>query len=92
VLSPPYHQSGGLEPLLPPYISPLLTNKLMYIATMQSFVMGIGSNYTCTNGNEINVEMLCDEINDCGDNSDENLVLCPGRLYMYVATLVIVNI
>lgn len=38
----------------------------------------IGSNYNCTNGMEINVEMLCDGTDDCGDNSDENGMLCLG--------------
>ena len=42
-----------------------------------------GSNYTCTSNNEtINVDMLCDGMSDCGDDSDENNILCSGRSYM----------
>ena len=41
---------------------------------MQS--IATGSNYTCINGIEILVDMLCDGMNDCGDNSDENGTLC----------------
>ena len=42
-----------------------------------------GSNYTCTSNNEtINVDMLCDGMSDCGDDSDENNTLCSGRSCM----------
>jgi len=34
--------------------------------------------FTCTNGMEIEVEMLCNEMDDCRDNSDEENELCPS--------------
>ena len=46
---------------------------------MQSVLLFIGSNYTCENDIEIHVDMLCDGMNDCGDNSDENGTLCIGK-------------
>ena len=40
-----------------------------------------GSNYTCVNDIEIHVDMLCDGMNDCEDNSDENGTLCNGKAF-----------
>jgi len=39
--------------------------------------------FICTNGMVVDVEMLCDGSNDCGDNSDEEYELCPSELHAY---------
>lgn len=44
------------------------------------FKFAAESNYMCASGNEtIGVDMLCDGMNDCEDNSDENNMLCSGK-------------
>ena len=45
-----------------------------------------GSNYTCDNDNEIYVNMLCDEIDDCRDNSDEDYMLCFGMYKLCITS------
>ena len=56
---------------------------LSCVYSMVLFKFAAGSNYTCTSNNEtINVDMLCDGMSDCGDDSDENNILCSGRSYM----------
>ena len=36
-------------------------------------------NFTCANGNCLEISKMCDSYNDCGDNSDEGTI-CSGHI------------